>query len=165
MVFRRFPSWKSYCELIGRTLKEEYFLNEERWANTPCSSIAPIYADAETVLTPADFPLRQGYGPSSGPRHCSTGGPFFPPGSGGHLDSGQGYDLRTSAGTAAGHGGASRMKFFQEALPGNLPPGCPGPMWRAGAVYCPWPRHCRTDGRYAGAIPWRSGRLFQKRCD
>ena len=41
-VFRRFPSWKSYCELIGRKLKEEYFLNEERWANTPCSSIAPI---------------------------------------------------------------------------------------------------------------------------
>lgn len=50
-VFRRFPSWKSYCELIGRQLKEEYFLNEERWADTPCSTVAPIYADADTALT------------------------------------------------------------------------------------------------------------------
>lgn len=50
-VFRRFPSWKSYCELIGRKLKEEYFLNEKRWADTPCSTVAPIYADADTVLT------------------------------------------------------------------------------------------------------------------
>ena len=50
-VFRRFPSWKSYCELIGRKLKEEYFLNEKRWADTPSSTVAPIYADADTVLT------------------------------------------------------------------------------------------------------------------
>lgn len=50
-VFRRFPSWKSYCELIGRKLKEEYFLNENRWADTPCSTVAPIYADADIALT------------------------------------------------------------------------------------------------------------------
>lgn len=44
-IFTRLPSWKHYCELIARQLKEEYFLHEEQWVERSCSAIAPIYAD------------------------------------------------------------------------------------------------------------------------
>lgn len=44
-------SWRSYCELIARKLKEEYFLSEEKWDEKVCSSIAPIYADPNNALT------------------------------------------------------------------------------------------------------------------
>lgn len=50
-VFGSSPSWKHYCELIARKLKEEYFLHEEQWAQRPCSTIAPIYADPSAPLS------------------------------------------------------------------------------------------------------------------
>jgi len=50
-IFKTVPSWKSYCELIARKLKEQYFLNEERWAEKSCSDVAPIYMDEHTLLS------------------------------------------------------------------------------------------------------------------
>ena len=49
-VFEKYPSWKSYGELIARNVKENYFLSEASWVNTPCSGMAPIYLDVHTVL-------------------------------------------------------------------------------------------------------------------
>lgn len=50
-VFDTAPSWKHYCELIARKLKEEYFLNEAQWADRSCRTIAPIYADLTAPLS------------------------------------------------------------------------------------------------------------------
>ena len=44
-------SWRSYCELLARKLKEEYFLSEETYVHTPCSTIAPIYADPQHPMS------------------------------------------------------------------------------------------------------------------
>ena len=120
-VFRRFPSWKSYCELIGRTLKEEYFLNEERWANTPCSSIAPIYADAETVLTlpislcgrDMDHLLDQGI--------AALEGRSFRQALGDTLTRARDMTSEHPPELLLVTGGASRMKFFQEACRETFP--------------------------------------------
>lgn len=120
-VFRRFPSWKSYCELIGRKLKEEYFLNEERWANTPCSSIAPIYADAETVLTlpislcgrDMDQLLDQGI--------AALEGRSFRQALGDTLTRARDMTSEHPPELLLVTGGASRMKFFQEACRETFP--------------------------------------------
>lgn len=50
-IFEESPSWRHYCELIARKLKEEYFLHEEQWVQRPCSTIAPIYADPTAPLS------------------------------------------------------------------------------------------------------------------
>lgn len=44
-------SWKNYCELLARRLKEEYFSSEEKYADAPCTTIAPIYADPSRPLS------------------------------------------------------------------------------------------------------------------
>lgn len=44
-------SWRSYCELLARKLKEEYFLSEEKYIHTPCTTIAPIYAEPSHPLS------------------------------------------------------------------------------------------------------------------
>jgi len=49
-VFDKYPSWKSYGELIARNVKEDYFRSEASWVNTPCSSLAPIYLDVHNAL-------------------------------------------------------------------------------------------------------------------
>jgi len=49
-IFEKYPSWKSYGELIARNVKEDYFRSEASWVNTPCSGLAPIYLDVHTVL-------------------------------------------------------------------------------------------------------------------
>ena len=50
-VFEKYPSWKSYCEINARDLKEEYFLNEELWAGEPCVKYPTIHIDANTSYT------------------------------------------------------------------------------------------------------------------
>lgn len=50
-VLESSPSWKNYCELIARKLKEEYFLNESAWAQASCIDTAPIYADPNSPLS------------------------------------------------------------------------------------------------------------------
>lgn len=46
-VFQQSSSWRSYCELIARKVKETYFLSEEKYAEKPCRDIAPIFANGE----------------------------------------------------------------------------------------------------------------------
>lgn len=50
-VFQQSPSWRSYCELIARKVKETYFLSEEKYAQKPCRDIAPIYASGGSGLS------------------------------------------------------------------------------------------------------------------
>lgn len=50
-IFRELPSWKHYCELIARKLKEEYFLHEAQWVDRSCSTIAPVYADLSAPMS------------------------------------------------------------------------------------------------------------------
>lgn len=45
------PSWRSYCEMIARKLKEEYFSHEASYTTTACNSVAPIYADPSHPLS------------------------------------------------------------------------------------------------------------------
>jgi len=49
-VFQKSSSWRSYCELIARKVKETYFLSEEKYAEQPCRDIAPIYAGGDLSL-------------------------------------------------------------------------------------------------------------------
>ena len=44
-VFRRSPSWKHRVELSARRLKEQYFSDEDEWKNTPCVGGETIYYD------------------------------------------------------------------------------------------------------------------------
>ena len=44
-------SWKNYCELQARKLKEQYFLAEDKYTITPCSTVAPIYADFHNPMS------------------------------------------------------------------------------------------------------------------
>ncbi len=50
-VFAEKPSWKSYCEINARELKEEYFTHEDMWQETPCCKYPTIHADANTSYT------------------------------------------------------------------------------------------------------------------
>lgn len=114
-VFKRYPSWRSYCELIGRRLKEEYFTNEEKWAATPCSSVAPIYADAENALTLSiklngprmEELLNRGIG--------ALNGRTFREALKETLERAKEMTSEHPPELLLVTGGASRMKFFQEA--------------------------------------------------
>ena len=49
-VFATSSSWRSYCELIARQVKETYFLAEEKYVEEPCRDIAPIYANGANYI-------------------------------------------------------------------------------------------------------------------
>ena len=46
-VFRESPAWRSYCELEARRLKEQYFLNEEKWQEVPLRHRVQVCYDEE----------------------------------------------------------------------------------------------------------------------
>ena len=50
-VFAENPSWKSYCEIHARELKEEYFTHEDMWQEEPCCKHPTIHVDANTSYT------------------------------------------------------------------------------------------------------------------
>ena len=50
-VFSQYPSWRSLCELEARKLKEKYFSDEAQWAERPCVTKVPMYADVNAGLS------------------------------------------------------------------------------------------------------------------
>lgn len=49
-VMQQSPAWKSYCELEARRLKERYFLDEEKWTDTPLVRQLVICYDQTLML-------------------------------------------------------------------------------------------------------------------
>lgn len=49
-IFEKYPSWRNYCEITARTVKEFYFSNETDYAEKECRDSTPIYAGTD-ILT------------------------------------------------------------------------------------------------------------------
>lgn len=49
-VMQESPAWRSYCELEARRLKERYFLDEEKWADTPLTRQVVVCYDQTLML-------------------------------------------------------------------------------------------------------------------
>lgn len=49
-VFSAFPTWRNYCELEARKLKETYFEKEELWKEQPCTAATTVFADVNAPL-------------------------------------------------------------------------------------------------------------------
>lgn len=120
-IFEKYPSWKSYCEINARELKEEYFLNEELWQETPCSKYPSIYIDANNSYTLKisltcaimkdllDQPTEK------------LGGRSFRQAVHDTLNRAKEITTEQPAELLIVTGGASRMKFFQEACRETFP--------------------------------------------
>lgn len=50
-IFAEEPTWRYHCEIAARRLKEDYFLNEEAWVDTPCATQVVVYYDEPLPLT------------------------------------------------------------------------------------------------------------------
>ncbi len=120
-VFEKYPSWKSYCEINARELKEEYFLNEEQWASEPCVKHPTIYIDANTAYT-----LRI---PLSGiimkelldKKTEQLNGTSFRQAVMDTLERARNITKEHPVELLIVTGGASRMKFFQETCKATFP--------------------------------------------
>ena len=142
-VFSESASWKNRLEITARRLKEQYFLSEEEWRNTPCVASETVYYDEPVRVK---FELNE----DSMNEILSTpmselGGATF-----GECLS----DLLRHADNATREdppklliltGGASRMRFFREACAMQFP--------NAQIVVCPEPEYSIAKGlAYAARI-------------
>lgn len=50
-IFTEEPTWRYHCEIAARRLKEDYFLNEDAWVDTPCATQVVVYYDEPLPLT------------------------------------------------------------------------------------------------------------------
>ncbi len=120
-IFQAFPTWRSYCELEARKLKETYFQNEEMWREQPCATTAPIFANIN-----APKRLELSLDGETMERLLNT--PLEGEGSQTFLERLKKY-LQTAVDKTAAHpprqviltGGASRMAFFQAACKEAFP--------------------------------------------
>ena len=145
-VFTESPSWKNRCEIVARRLKEQYFLDEEKWLTTPCVASEMIYYDEpmkirfelsdEIISDIISTPMKELGGAtfletlSDILRHAVAATKEDPP------------KLLILT------GGASRMRFFREACAAAFPD--------AEVVICPEPEYSIAKGlAYAGRIDKR----------
>ena len=145
-VFYESPSWKNRCEIVARRLKEQYFLDEEKWLTTPCVASEMVYYDEpvkirfeltdEIVQDLISTPMKELGGAtfleclSDLMRHAVAATKENPP--------------RLIILT----GGASRMRFFREACAAAFPD--------AEVVICPEPEYSIAKGlAYAARIDKR----------
>lgn len=49
-VMQESPAWRSYCELEARRLKERYFLDEQKWTDTPLTRQIVVCYDQTLML-------------------------------------------------------------------------------------------------------------------
>ena len=142
-VFAESASWKNRCEITARRLKEQYFLSEEEWENTPCVAAETVYYD-EPVKVRFELNEKAMSEILSMPMDELSGATF------GECLS----DLLRHAANATREnppklliltGGASRMRFFREACAAQFPD--------AQVVVCPEPEYSIAKGlAYAARI-------------
>ena len=145
-AFTESPSWKNRCEITARRLKEQYFLDEERWQSTPCVASETVYYDEPVKLRfelnedimreIISTPLAELKGSTFSEclsdllRHANVSTKDNPP------------ELIILT------GGASRMAFFREACAREFP--------QAHIVICPEPEYSIAKGlAYAGRVDKR----------
>lgn len=142
-VFRESASWKNRLEITARRLKEQYFLSEDEWRNTPCVASETVYYD-EPVRVKFELNEDSMNEILSTPMDELAGATF------GECLS----DLLRHAFNATKEdspklliltGGASRMRFFREACAMQFPD--------AQIVVCPEPEYSIAKGlAYAARI-------------
>lgn len=140
-VFRRSPTWRSHALYAARRVKEAYFSDEEKYAQTPCVSRVRLYYDGRQEIV---FRLTQ----ESVGRMCRLPIPELQNRS--FLANLQDALNRARQQTAQNPpcklvltGGASRMAFFREACRETFP--------EAKMICCPEPEFSVARGlAYAG---------------
>lgn len=145
-TFKKSPSWKNRVEIAARRLKEQYFLNEDEWKNTPCIGGETVYYDEPVRVR---FELNEDVMDEilSTPMEELHGATFYESLS----------DLMRHAHKATSEnppkliiltGGASRMRFFQNACQRQFPD--------SQIVLCPNPEYSIAKGlAYAARIDKR----------
>ena len=145
-VFAESSSWKNRCEIVARRLKEQYFLDEDRWLSTPCVASETIYYDepvklrfelnSDIVRDIISTPMPELHGCTFAEslsdmlRHAKSSTAAQPP------------ELIILT------GGASRMGFFKKACADEFP--------RARVVVCPEPEFSIAKGlAYAARVDKR----------
>lgn len=142
-VFRKSPSWKHRVEIAARRLKEQYFLNEEEWKNTPCVGGETVYYDEPVRVK---FELNEEIIDEilSSPMDELHGATFY--------ESLSDLLRHTHQATIENPprliiltGGASRMRFFREAVQNRFP--------ESQIILCPNPEYSIAKGlAYAARI-------------
>lgn len=142
-VFKKSPSWKHRVEIAARKLKEQYFLNEDEWKNTPCIGGETVYYDEPVRVK---FELNEDVMDEilSMPMDEMHGATFY--------ESLSDLMRHTYQSTIENPpklviltGGASRMRFFQEACCRQFPD--------AQVILCPNPEYSIAKGlAYAARI-------------
>ena len=142
-VFTESVSWRNRCEITARRLKEQYFLDEEKWKNLPCVASEMIYYDepikvrfelneriiSDIISTPMEELNGTTFAEALSDllRHAQRSTREYPPA----------LIILT--------GGASRMAFFRAACKKEFPD--------AEVVICPEPEYSIAKGlAYAGRV-------------
>lgn len=120
-AFRAYPTWRNYCELEARKLKETYFRQESLWVEHPCEVTSTIWADVNA-------PLKLGFSLNREKIQALLNRPLEGGGSQSFLERLRAY-LRAAVERTAAHpprqliltGGASRMEFFQQECRSAFP--------------------------------------------
>lgn len=115
------PSWKNYCELIARKLKEEYFLNETAWALKSCTDIAPIFADPSAPLSLQISLSGEIIAKLLDQKLEQLGGISFREALAASLERAREITSENPVELLIVTGGASRMKFFQQLCTAAFP--------------------------------------------
>jgi len=130
-VFKRSPSWKNRVEIAARRLKEQYFLNEDEWKNTPCIGGETVYYDEPVRVK---FELNEDIMDEilSSPMDELHGATFYESLSDLLRHTYQ-STLENPPKLVILTGGASRMRFFREAVERQFPDSqvilCPNPEY------------------------------------
>lgn len=142
-VFKRSPSWKHRVEIAARRLKEQYFLNEDEWKNTPCIGGETVYYDEPVRVK---FELNEEIMDEilSTPMDELHGATFY--------ESLSDLLRHTHKATLENlpkliilTGGASRMRFFREAVERQFP--------ESQVILCPNPEYSIAKGlAYAARV-------------
>lgn len=150
-VFAESSSWKNRCEIKARRLKEQYFLDEARWVNSPCVATETLYYDdpvklrielnedimREIISTPMQ----------------ELGGATFAECLSDLLRHAENCTRENPPELLILTGGASRMAFFREACAREFPD--------ARVIVCPEPEFSIAKGlAYAGRVDKRLGDFY-----
>ena len=130
-VFQKSPSWKHRVEIAARRLKEQYFINEDEWKNTPCVGGETVYYDEPVRVK---FELTEDIMDEilSTPMDELHGASFYESLSDLLRHTHQ-STLENPPKLVILTGGASRMRFFREAVERQFPDSqvilCPNPEY------------------------------------
>lgn len=137
-IFEKYPSWKNYCELTAREVKEMYFSNEDAYAENACQKYREISASANnsyiltvgliqsTVETLLDQPME------------SLGGKSFRAALHESLENAKVKTTEYPVEQIIMTGGASRMRFFRKM--------CEEIFLGVQVLYCPEPEFSIARG-------------------